>query len=91
MKYRQITSRDLWVEDPTSPHYNRHLVLNREPLESWEKKAQMRQNDYPHSLKLFIAHNTEPKPVPRAGSSIFFHIWRSSGTRYRRLHYPQGN
>ena len=81
MKYRQITSRDLWVEDPTSPHYNRHLVLNREPLEPWEKKAQMRQNDYPHSLKLFIAHNTEPKPVPRAGSSIFFHIWRSSGTR----------
>ena len=78
--YHQITTRDLWVEDPTSAHYNRHLTLNHEPRKLWEKRAQMRQNDYPHSLKLFIAHNTEPKPLPGAGSSIFFHIWRSGGT-----------
>lgn len=80
MSYRQVTTRDLWVEDPASPHYNKHLILSHEPRDPWEKKAQMRQNDYPHSLKLFVAHNVYPKPIPGAGSSIFFHIWRSGGT-----------
>ena len=77
--YRQVTTRDLWVEDPDSPHYNRHLILEREPRAGWEKRAQMRQDDYPHSLKLFIAHNAPPRPVPGAGSAIFFHIWRNGG------------
>lgn len=79
--YQQVTSRDLWVEDPTSEHYNRHIRLPHEPKTTWEKKAQMRQNDYPHSLKLFIAHNAPPKVVPHGGSSIFFHIWRGGGAR----------
>ncbi len=79
--YRQVTPRDLWVEDPASPHYNRTLVLDREPATAWEKKQQMRQGDYPHSLKLFIAHNAPPKVVPHGGSSIFFHIWRGEGSR----------
>ena len=79
--YRQVTSRDLWVEDPASDKYNHHLVLNREPSTSWEKSQQMKQNDYPHSLKLFIAHNAPPRVVPNGGSSIFFHIWRENGKR----------
>ena len=77
--YRQVTTRDLWVEDPASPHYNRHLVLGHEPATAWEKKQQMKQNDFPHSLKLFIAHNAPPKVIPNEGSSIFFHIWRRDG------------
>lgn len=79
LPYRRVTSRDLWVEDPTSPHYNHHLVLGHEPRPGWEKEAQMKQDDYPHSLKLFIGHNSPPKPVPGAGSAIFFHIWRGGG------------
>ena len=79
--YRQVTSRDLWVEDPASPQYNRNVILNREPATPWEKKQQMKQNDAAHALKLFIAHNAPPKVVPNAGSSIFFHIWRGGGTR----------
>lgn len=81
LPYRRITTRDLWVEDSKSPHYNRHLVLDHEPASAWEKKQQMRQNDPAHSLKLFIAHNAPPKPVPGAGSAIFFHIWRDQGGR----------
>jgi len=81
MYYRQITSRDLWVEDPDSKHYNRHLVLKHEPSSSWEKQQQMRQDDPAHSLKLFIGHNAPPKVVSGAGSSIFFHIWRDGGAR----------
>lgn len=81
LPYRKVTSRDLWVEDPKSKHYNHHLVLKHEPRAAWEKKAQMKQDDYPHSLKLFIGHNPPPKPIPGAGSSIFFHIWRGGGAK----------
>lgn len=79
--FRKVTSRDLWVEDPASPHYNRHLVLDHEPASPWEKRQQMKQDDPAHALKLFIAHNAPPKVTPGAGSSIFFHIWRAGGTK----------
>lgn len=81
LPYTRITSRHLWVEDPESPHYNRQVVLRHEPRTDWEKKAQMRQNDPAHALKLFIAHNAPPKVVKGGGSSIFFHIWRDQGGR----------
>jgi L,D-peptidoglycan transpeptidase YkuD (ErfK/YbiS/YcfS/YnhG family) len=81
LPYRQVTSRDLWIEDPASPSYNRNVVLDREPSTAWEKKQQMKQHDPAHALKLFIAHNPPPKPVPGAGSSIFFHIWRDGGSK----------
>jgi L,D-peptidoglycan transpeptidase YkuD (ErfK/YbiS/YcfS/YnhG family) len=79
--YHQVTSRDLWVEDPGSEHYNRFLTLPHEPKTAWEKEQQMHQNDPPHALKLFIAHNAPPNVVPGGGSSIFFHIWRGEGAR----------
>lgn len=81
MPYRQVTPRDLWVEDPESRWYNRHLVLDHDPRTAWEKKQQMKQDDPAHALKLFIAHNAAPKVVKGAGSSIFFHIWRDGGGR----------
>lgn len=81
LPYRRITARDLWVEDAESPSYNQHLILDHDPATPWEKKQQMRQGDPAHSLKLFIAHNAPPQVVPGAGSAIFFHIWRSGGTK----------
>jgi L,D-peptidoglycan transpeptidase YkuD (ErfK/YbiS/YcfS/YnhG family) len=79
--YRQVTPRDLWVEDPASKHYNCNLILDRDPSSPWEKKQQMKQTDPAHALKLFIAHNAPPKVVPGEGSSIFFHIWRGGGAK----------
>ncbi|MCU0777470.1 MAG: L,D-transpeptidase family protein [Akkermansiaceae bacterium] len=79
--YRQVTPRDLWVEDPASEHYNRHLILERDPSSPWERKQQMKQTDPAHALKLFIAHNAPPKVIPGEGSSIFFHIWRAGGSK----------
>lgn len=81
LPYHQITSRDLWVEDPASPLYNQHVRLKGEPSTAWETKQQMKQDDPAHSLKLFIAHNAPPDVRPGAGSSIFFHIWRADGTK----------
>lgn len=79
LPYRQVTARDLWVEDPASPQYNRNVILDHDPATPWEKKQQMKQDDAAHSLKLFIAHNAPPQVTPHAGSSIFFHIWRRDG------------
>ena len=79
LPYHKVTARDLWVEDPASPQYNRNVVLDHDPATAWEKKQQMKQNDAAHSLKLFIAHNAPPNAIPNAGSSIFFHIWRRDG------------
>lgn len=81
LRYLQITTRDLWVEDVSSARYNQHIRLDREPKTTWEKKQQMRQGDAAHSLKLFINHNAGPQIVPGGGSSIFFHIWRGGGSK----------
>lgn len=82
--YRKVTAGDLWVEDVNSPHYNKHIILPHTPKTTWEKKAQMRQGDYAHSLKLYIAHNDAimgGKPISGRGSAIFFHIWRGGGSK----------
>lgn len=81
LSYHRITPRDLWVEDPSSKSYNRHVILDHDAASAWEKKQQMRQNDPAHALKLFIAHNAPPRVVPGGGSSIFFHIWRGGGSK----------
>ncbi len=77
--YHRVTPRDLWVEDVYSKFYNQFLTLDHDPATAWEKKAQMKQDDYPQSLKMFIAHNAMPNVVAGGGSSIFFHIWRREG------------
>lgn len=79
LNYEQVTTRSLWYEDVNSPYYNQYRVLDYEPQSAEEKKAQMKQGDYAHSLKLFIAHNAYPNITPGGGSSIFFHIWRNGG------------
>ena len=76
-RYRQVTDRDLWVEDPSSPLYNRHLILSpHQPFPSGELYHLMRQSDPAHALKLFIRHNAPPHVLPGAGSAIFFHLCR---------------
>lgn len=79
----RVDARDLWVSDPKTPHlYNRYVRLDHPATTAWELREQMKQNDYAHSIKLQICHNapdTPGRPVPGAGSSIFFHIWRSGG------------
>ncbi len=81
LQYVQITTRDLWYEDASSPLYNQYRRLDHEPKTRTEKKAQMRQDDHAHSLKLFIAHNAAPNARSGMGSSIFFHIWRGGGSK----------
>ena len=78
---REFTSDRVYQWQLLLKEYNRNIILPHDPATPWEKKQQMKQTDPVHSLKLFIAHNAPPKAIPNAGSSIFFHIWRSNGTR----------
>ncbi|MBQ3240537.1 MAG: hypothetical protein IJB00_05055 [Akkermansia sp.] len=81
--YVKVGPADLWVTDPAFPKlHNRHVRLDHPARTAWEKKEQMRQTDYPHSIKMLIHHNTVESvgtPIVGAGSSIFFHIWRREG------------
>lgn len=78
--YHPVGPRDLWVEDPASPYYNQHLVVEGDrPLLAWEAKAAMKRGDPAHALKVFVAHNAPPQAVPGAGSAIFLHVWRRGG------------
>ena len=78
-RYRQVTDRDLWIEEPSSPLYNRHLILSaHEPFPADHHYHLMRQADPAHALKLFIRHNAQPDIKPGAGSAIFFHLCRAN-------------
>jgi len=80
-RYRKVTDRDLWIEDPTSNLYNRHLILSaHEPFPPEHSYHLMRQDDPAHSLKLFIRHNAPPDTKPGSGSAIFFHLSRSENS-----------
>jgi L,D-peptidoglycan transpeptidase YkuD (ErfK/YbiS/YcfS/YnhG family) len=74
--FRQVTEADAWVDDPTHPDYNRHLVIpdpaNPPP---WFEKQKMRHNDFAYRWLIEIRHNSDP-PVAGDGSAIFFHIRR---------------
>lgn len=73
--FRTITERDAWIDDPTLPEYNRHVVIDPKTPPPWFEKQKMRLNDPPHRWLVEIRHNADP-PVPGAGSAIFFHIRR---------------
>lgn len=78
-RYRRVTERDLWIEDPKSPGYNRHLILGPQDLfPENHLYERMRQHDPAHALKIFIRHNAPPDVQPGAGSAIFFHLARGS-------------
>jgi L,D-peptidoglycan transpeptidase YkuD (ErfK/YbiS/YcfS/YnhG family) len=73
--FHQVTDRDAWVDDPHSPHYNQHVVIDPKNPPDWFSKEQMRPGDFAYHWLIDIQHNENPA-VPGAGSAIFFHIRR---------------
>jgi L,D-peptidoglycan transpeptidase YkuD (ErfK/YbiS/YcfS/YnhG family) len=67
---RALTPRDVWVDDPADPNYNRLVSLpypaHAEPM--W-------LDDAVYDLLVVIGYNMDPV-VPGAGSAIFLHIAR---------------
>jgi L,D-peptidoglycan transpeptidase YkuD (ErfK/YbiS/YcfS/YnhG family) len=73
--YHQVTEADIWSDDPRSPNYNRHIVIDpKNPPDNYSHEK-MRSADFAYEWLVEIRHNSDP-PVPGAGSAIFFHIRR---------------
>ena len=81
LPYVTVGPRDLLVEDPTSPLYNKYVRSDHDPETAFEKKQQMKQDDPTHRLKITIEHNTTPVPIAGKGSAILFHVWRAGGAK----------
>ena len=73
--YHQVTEADCWVDDPKSPHYNQHVVIDPNHPPDWSSHERMRPGDFAYQWLIDIRHNAAP-PVPGAGSAIFFHTRR---------------
>ncbi len=73
--YHQVTEADIWSDDPRSPNYNRHIVIDpKNPPDNYSHEK-MRSGDFAYHWLVEIRHNSDP-PVAGAGSAIFFHIRR---------------
>lgn len=74
--FHQVTKADAWVDDVSSPEYNRFVSIE-DPANPppWFEKQKMRHNDFAYRWLVEIRHNSDP-PVPGHGSAIFFHIRR---------------
>lgn len=76
--FHQVTKADAWIDDVTSPDYNRFVTID-DPVRPppWFAKEKMRHNDFAYRWLVEIRHNSDP-PVPNEGSAIFFHIRRGA-------------
>ncbi len=76
--FHQVTKADAWIDDVTSPDYNRFVTIG-DPAHPppWFGKEKMRHNDFAYRWLVEIRHNSDP-PVPNEGSAIFFHIRRGA-------------
>lgn len=73
--FHQVTEADVWSDDPRSPNYNRHIVIDpKNPPDNYSHEK-MRGGDFAYRWLIEIRHNSNP-PVPGDGSAIFFHIRR---------------
>ena len=73
--FHTVTDADLWSDDPRSPDYNRHVVIDpKNPPDNYTHER-MRSADFAYRWLIEVRHNSDP-PVPGAGSAIFFHIRR---------------
>ena len=73
--FHTMSHADAWIDDPSLPNYNRHVRVDPQNPPAWFEKQRMRLNDPPHRWLIEIQHNAA-KPIPGAGSAIFFHIQR---------------
>jgi L,D-peptidoglycan transpeptidase YkuD (ErfK/YbiS/YcfS/YnhG family) len=73
--FHQVTEADLWSDDPRSPDYNRHVVIDPKNPPNGYSHEKMRSGDFAYRWLIEIRHNSDP-PIPGDGSAIFFHIRR---------------
>lgn len=72
MPYRPVGKDDLWVDDASSPDYNRWVKRGETSAKSFEV---MKLDDDRYRYGIVMEYNTGPV-VPGAGSAIFIHVRR---------------
>jgi L,D-peptidoglycan transpeptidase YkuD (ErfK/YbiS/YcfS/YnhG family) len=72
LSYQQAGADDIWVDDITSPDYNRCVRKGETSAASFEN---MKLNDDRYKYGIVIEYNTDPI-VKGAGSAIFIHVRR---------------
>jgi L,D-peptidoglycan transpeptidase YkuD (ErfK/YbiS/YcfS/YnhG family) len=70
MPYRRAGKDDLWVDDVSSPDYNRWVKRGETAASSFEV---MRLDDHRYKYGIIVEYNTEPV-VRGRGSAIFIHV-----------------
>ncbi|MDQ2867301.1 MAG: hypothetical protein M3R59_02650 [Verrucomicrobiota bacterium] len=73
--FHQVTDADVWSDDPRSPNYNKHIVIDPKNPPDTYSHEKMRGNDFAYRWLIDVRHNSDP-PIPGAGSAIFFHTRR---------------
>ncbi|MCM3718532.1 stalk domain-containing protein [Fictibacillus phosphorivorans] len=73
--YRVTTAYDYWVDDVTSPDYNKWIYYSGNPNSRWKSFERMNHPLYKYGA--VIKYNENPI-VKGKGSAIFLHMWKSS-------------
>jgi len=83
MNYRQVTTRDYYIDDINSVDYNQWKVIpsNKQnlPKNFWRSYERMKRSDHLYELGFVVKHNMNPV-VKGNGSAIFFHVWRKKSS-----------
>lgn len=78
LPYLPLTKNIEGVDDPRSRHYNRLVDRSKVARVDWRSSEKMRRDDDLYKWGVVVDHN--PAAIPRAGSLIFFHIWKNSAS-----------
>jgi L,D-peptidoglycan transpeptidase YkuD (ErfK/YbiS/YcfS/YnhG family) len=73
--YRVTTAYDYWIDDVTSPEYNKWIYFSGNPYSRWKSFERMNHPLYKYGA--VIKYNENPI-VAGKGSAIFLHMWKSS-------------
>lgn len=76
MTYRRMTTKDIWVDDPSSPDYNRLVEKGKTTARSFEE---MILADKRYKYGIVVEYNTNPI-VSGKGSAIFLHVQKDEKT-----------
>src|SRR6201982_2847694 len=73
--YRQVTEADVWSDDPRSPNYNRHIVIDpKNPPDNYTHEK-LRSGDFAYEWLVGVRPKFEP-PVHRPAGPVFFFLRR---------------
>ncbi|OLN22927.1 hypothetical protein BTO30_07230 [Domibacillus antri] len=76
-KYTVSHKNHYWIDDVTSPDYNKWVYYNRNPNKKWKSFERLKHVIYKHAI--IIRYNENPI-IQNKGSAIFIHLWRNSST-----------